>query len=317
MAEIEHVTTDTPPQTILDIIDRDGAVIIDAILSPDETLKFAEELAPLLEVASTGTDSFTGFSTTRVGALIARSSICRHLAAHPQLLAVADGLLGRFSPTVQLSLTQAVSIAPGEGAQILHRDRGLWGGHIPRRIETQLGTMIAVTDFTHANGATRVVPGSAHWDAAREPKPEEIASAEMKAGSILIYNGTVIHGGGPNSTDVPRLGVLLHYTLGWLRQQENMYLACPPDIAKDFSTELRRLLGYAQGSPVMGFYSDPSGGGHELGLSGSFVRRSRQLGRSTCRRGRCRHQNYRGEGDLTFMVAIATPSQDDRTGNCE
>lgn len=263
MAEIKHVTPQTPVDDILDIIDRDGAVIIDAILSPEETSTFAAELAPLLAVAAKGTDSFAGFSTTRVGALIARSSICRRMATHPQLLKIADGMLGKFSPTVQLSLTQAVNIAPGEGEQILHRDRGLWGGHIPRRIETQLGTMIAVTDFTFENGATRVVPGSAHWDASREPVPEEIASAEMKAGSILVYNGTVIHGGGSNKTDIPRLGVLLHYTLGWLRQQENMYLACPPDIAKNFTPELRRLLGYAQGSPVMGFYSDPNGG-HEL-----------------------------------------------------
>jgi ectoine hydroxylase-related dioxygenase (phytanoyl-CoA dioxygenase family) len=245
---------------ILETIDRDGAVIIDAILSPDETAQFAAELAPLLEAAAPGTDSFAGFSTTRVGALIARSEICRHMATHPRLLEIAQALLGKFSPMVQLSLTQAVNIAPGEGAQILHRDRGLWGGHIPRRIETQLGTMIAITDFTHENGATRVVPGSAHWAANRVPVPDEIASAEMKAGSILIYNGTVIHGGGPNATDIPRLGVLLHYTLGWLRQQENMYLSCPPEIAKQFTPELRRLLGYAQGSPVMGFYSDAKGG---------------------------------------------------------
>ena len=257
MAEIKHVTTQTPAGEIIDIIGRDGAVIIDAILSPAETAQFANELAPLLAVAAQGTDSFVGFSTTRVGALIARSSICRQMATNAQLLRIAEGLLGKFSPTIQLSLTQAVNIAPGEGEQILHRDRGLWGGHIPRRIETQLGTMIAVTDFTAENGATRVVPGSAHWDAARPPKPDEIASAEMKAGSILIYNGTVIHGGGANKTDIARLGVLLHYTLGWLRQQENMYLACPPEIAKDFTPELRRILGYAQGSPVMGFYSDP------------------------------------------------------------
>lgn len=263
MAKLEHVTTETPAEDILAIIDRDGAVIINAILSPEETQQFADELSPILKAAAPGTDSFVGFSTTRAGALIARSEICRKLATNPQLLKIAEGMLGKFSPTIQLSLTQAVNIAPGESPQILHRDRGLWGGHIPRRIETQLGTMIAVTDFTHENGATRVVPGSAHWDAAREAKPEEIASAEMKAGSILVYNGTVIHGGGPNETEIPRLGVLLHYTLGWLRQQENMYLSCPPHIAKDFTPELRRLLGYAQGSPIMGFYSEPEGG-HDI-----------------------------------------------------
>jgi len=249
MPHLTHVTTDTRSSDILEIIDRDGAVIIDAILSQDETAQFSDELAPFLKGAAQGQDSFSGFDTTRIGALIARSEICRSLATHPLLLEIANGLLGKFSPTVQLSLTQAVNIAPGEGAQILHRDRGLWGGHIPRRIETQLGTMIAVSDFTQ--------------DATREPTPDEITSADMKAGSILVYNGTVIHGGGPNSTDMPRLGVLLHYTLGWLRQQENMYLSCPPEVAKDFTPELRRLLGYAQGSPVMGFYSDPAGE-HEL-----------------------------------------------------
>lgn len=259
MSKLQHVTTDKPSAEVLEIIDRDGAVIIDAILSPAETAQFAKELAPILDEVGQGQDSFSGFSTQRAGALIARSEICRRLATHPKLVEIAEGLLGQFSPTIQLSLTQAVNIAPGEGAQILHRDRGLWGGHIPRRIETQLGTMIAVTDFTHENGATRVVPGSATWDAKREAEPHEIASAEMKAGSILVYNGTVIHGGGPNTTDTARLGVLLHYTLGWLRQQENMYLSCPPDIAKDFTPELRRLLGYAQGSPVMGFYSAPNG----------------------------------------------------------
>jgi hypothetical protein len=260
MPELTHLPPDAPTADILAVIERDGGVILDGILSPEDTQTFADELAPLLEAAAPGADSFSGFSTTRVGALIARSSICRQIAAHPALLGLAEGLLGPFSPTVQLSLTQAVNIAPGEGAQILHRDRGLWGGHIPRRIETQLGTMIAITDFTHENGATRVVPGSAQWDAKRQAEAHEIASAEMKAGSILVYNGTVIHGGGPNATDNPRLGVLLHYTLGWLRQQENMYLSCPPEIAKDFTPELRRLLGYAQGSPVMGFYSDPTGG---------------------------------------------------------
>ncbi|WP_427453244.1 phytanoyl-CoA dioxygenase family protein [Litorimonas sp. WD9-15] len=262
-ATLKHVSTDTPVSEIMEIINSDGGVIIDAILSPEEVQVFADELAPLLDKAAAGQDSFSGFSTTRVGALIARSSICRKIATNTQLLEIADAMLGPFSPTVQLSLTQAVNIAQGEGAQILHRDRGLWGGHIPRRIETQLGTMIAVTDFTHENGATRVVLGSATWDAKRQPEPHEIASAEMKAGSILVYNGTVIHGGGPNATNIPRLGVLLHYTLGWLRQQENMYLSCPPEIAKTFTPKLRRLLGYTQGSPVMGFYSDPYNSGTE------------------------------------------------------
>lgn len=240
-------------------LDADEAIIMQGFLSPADVAQFKSELAPILNVTPDGGDSFSGFKTRRAGALIARSSICRKAAVHPVLMALADHRLSPFSSGFQISLTQAVSIGAGEGGQILHRDRGLWGGHIPRRIETQLGTMIALSDFTHDNGATRIVPGSHTWDAARQPEPHEIASAEMPAGSILIYSGTVIHGGGENITDTPRLGVLLHYTLNWLRQQENQYLSCPPDIAAKFTPEIRRLLGYSQGSPVMGFYSSPTG----------------------------------------------------------
>ena len=104
---------------------------------------------------------------------------------------------------------------------------------------------------------TQAVPGSHKWDKNREPLPEEIAYAEMKAGSVFIYTGSVLHGGGTNNTDSPRLGVFLHYAPGWLRQEENQYLSCPPEIAKDFSPELRSLIGYSKGGYVLGFFSDP------------------------------------------------------------
>ena len=80
----------------------------------------------------------------------------------------------------------------------------------------------------------------------------------MSPGSVLCYNGTVLHGGGANTTqDETRVGVFLHYTLNWLRQEENQYLSCPPKHAKHLSQELRALIGYAKGGYVLGFYSDP------------------------------------------------------------
>ena len=260
MTDIVHLTPDTPLEEYTAALERDAAVICDGFLSPEKTETLKQELLPIFAEGSTGADEFTGYKTKRIGALIARSSVVREMAVNPLLLKLADAVLGPFCQSIQMHLTQAVSIGPGEGGQILHRDRGLWGGWIPRRIETQLGTMLAVTDFTHENGATRVVPGSHTWHRDREPEPHEILSADMRPGSILIYTGTVIHGGGANSTDEDRIGFLMHYTLGWLRQQENQYLSCPPDVAKEFSPELRKLIGYAQGGPVMGFYSDPAGG---------------------------------------------------------
>jgi len=83
----------------------------------------------------------------------------------------------------------------------------------------------------------------------------------MSAGSLLLYTGTVFHGGGANQTDARRLGVLLHYTLNWLRQEENQYLSCPPEVAKELAPELRALMGYTMGGFVLGFYSSPEGPG--------------------------------------------------------
>ncbi len=90
----------------------------------------------------------------------------------------------------------------------------------------------------------------------------------MSAGSVLFYNGSVLHGGGTNSTQsTNRIAVLLHYTLSWLRQEENQYLSCPPEVAKDLSPELRSLMGYTQGGPVLGFYSTPGAPGEGVELA--------------------------------------------------
>ena len=190
-----------------------------------------------------------------------RSPACRDLALDQLVNSVCSDYLAPYCDGYQMHFTQAVSIGPGEGGQDLHRDRAVWGRYVPRTIETQLSTIWAITDFTEENGATRIVPGSHHWARGRKPEAKDVCAAEMNAGSVLIYNGSVIHGGGSNQTDDARLGVLLHYTLNWLRQEENQYLSCPPELAKGLSPELRALMGYTQGGYVLGFYSDPTGPG--------------------------------------------------------
>jgi ectoine hydroxylase-related dioxygenase (phytanoyl-CoA dioxygenase family) len=261
MAELAHFHSSTHPGQVCAQLDTDGAVIVDNVVSTDDLAQLRTELDPYLHDVNHGRNDFSGFATKRVGALIARSSMCRELVMDPIVNEIASTVLGRHSDGYQLHFTQAVSIGPDESAQVLHRDRGVWGGFVPRRIETQISTIWAASDFTRDNGATLVVPGSQDWDKDRQPEPDEIAAAEMSAGSVLIYTGTVMHGGGTNVTKSQRLGVLLHYTLSWLRQEENQYLSCPPDVAKDLSPELRALIGYSQGGTVLGFYSAPVGPG--------------------------------------------------------
>jgi hypothetical protein len=263
MAQIEHLSPDCSVADILAVLDRDGGVIVDTLLSADQLAQLNAELAPFIDAGDTGRDEFGGYRTKRIGALMARSAACGELALNPLVNAACAAFLGPFCDSYQLHFTQAVSIGPGETGQLLHRDRGVWGGHVPRAIETQFSTIWAANDFTHENGATRLVPGSHRWDSKRKPLPEEIASAEMKAGSVLLYTGTVIHAGGANDTRTNRIGVLLHYTLGWLRQEENQYLSCPAEVAKALSPELRALMGYTKGGFTLGFFSEPTGPGQQ------------------------------------------------------
>ena len=257
MGEVKHVSIDTPIEEILQILDDDAGLIIDNFLDEDALERIKNDLKPFLEVTKNGQDEFTGFETKRVGALMARSKTCQDLALDPLINQMAESFLGPHCESYQLHFTSAIQIGPGESSQILHRDRGVWGGYIPRKIETQFSTVWAINDFTKENGATQVVPGSHKWHKDREPLPEEIAYAEMKAGSVFIYTGSVLHGGGTNVTEQPRLGVFLHYAPSWLRQEENQYLSCPPEVAKNFSPELRSLIGYSKGGYVLGFFTDP------------------------------------------------------------
>lgn len=267
MAELTTLPSSVSADDICEILDRDAGVIVKDVLDANQLARIQSELGPYLSQTADGTNDFTGHQTKRIGALIARSEMCRELALDPVVNGTCAQFLEPYAKGYQLHFTQAISIGPGETAQPLHRDRGLWGGQIPRRIETQLSTIWAITPFTKENGATLVVPGSHKWDKDREAKPHEIAYAEMSPGSVLIYTGTVIHGGGANATQDRRLGVLIHYALNWLRQEENQYLSCPPDIAATLSPKLRELIGYSQGGPLLGFYSTPGAPGQGVELA--------------------------------------------------
>jgi hypothetical protein len=264
-AQLERVQSDCSADDVVELLHRDGAVIIERYADPATIDQIRTEMHPYLEACPAGRDRFVGLDTTRAGAVMARSRASHGLVLDPMLNEACATFLAPHAEGYQLHLTQVASIGPGEGEQPLHRDRGVWGGHVPRSIETQFSTIWALTDFTEGNGATRVVPGSHLWEDDREPQPHEITCADMEATSVLVYSGSVLHGGGRNDTERRREGLLLHNTLNWLRQEENQYLVCPPHIAQHFSPELRALIGY-RSSYGMGFFSHPfpPGEGAEL-----------------------------------------------------
>lgn len=255
---IRRLGRDAAVEDVVAILRADGACIVENRLSTDQVAALRASLEPLMATAQTGRDEFHGVETKRIGALLAHSAEVRDLAVDRLVIDVTEAFLGPWTHKVQLMLTQLIAIGPSETVQAFHRDRLAWGGFIPREIEPQLNTMWALTDFTAENGATRVVPGSAVWDSERAATDDEWCQAEMLAGSVMLFTGSVIHSGGANRTDEVRMGLNMDYCLDWLRQEENQYLTCPPEIAKDFSQELADLVGYTGGGFALGYWSDPN-----------------------------------------------------------
>ncbi len=261
MVALQTLPRDATTDEVMAAMETDGACIVEGLLSDTDVDQTMLEVMPSVEHREVGRDNFTGKQTRRTGALVARSPACREIVINKRALDYANSFLLRFADRVILHLTQTIYIGPNQGAQLLHRDRLAWGKFLPREIEPQFNTIWALTDFTAENGATRVVPGSHKWEWRQEPEPEQICQAEMSKGSVLLYSGSVIHSGGENRTEESRMGLNMTYCLGWLRQEENQYLSCPPHVAKDLPFELQELLGYTQGNYALGYYSDPDGTG--------------------------------------------------------
>jgi ectoine hydroxylase-related dioxygenase (phytanoyl-CoA dioxygenase family) len=256
MTELVRLPADSPKERLLEVIRRDGALILEDVLSPNEVDQALAELMPYVEATKIGADGFVGKKTTRTGALIARSPATRDLVMNPTVIESAKEFLGPFCERIQLHLTQVIRIQPGQEAQLVHRDRWAWGTHL-KHLEPQFNTIWALTDFTRENGATQVIPGSLEWPDNRQLDPSEIRYAEMRKGSVLVYSGGVFHGGGANSSQADRIGINITYTLGWLRQEENQYLSCPPEVARDLPKELQDLIGYTLGNYALGYFTPP------------------------------------------------------------
>jgi hypothetical protein len=257
-AAVRTLGAETAPADIADVLREDGCVIISDLASSEMMDQVAAELEPYVAATSAGDDEFLGHSTRRTGALIARSPSARSLVAQPTILDTLDRVLGDHGSTFQIDLTQLVDIGPNEPAQMLHRDQWSFDHYpFPVGFEAEISTMWAVTEFTEAMGATRVVVGSHQWE--DEPSavdPALTTGAVMTKGSVLLYVGSIFHGGGANTSDVHRIGINVGYSLGWLRQEENQYLACPPEIARTLPEGLLRLMGYQRGSFGLGYVDD-------------------------------------------------------------
>jgi ectoine hydroxylase-related dioxygenase (phytanoyl-CoA dioxygenase family) len=258
VGDLQHLSPTASADDVVSVLRSDGAVVIDDLADPSVLDRLEAELAPFLEATPHGVEDFAGRSTRRTGALAARCPASHTLLQHPLVLE-STRLLLEGATTFHVHLTQAIAIGPGQPAQPIHRDQWAFDFFpFPEGYDVQLNTIWALTEFTEANGATRVVPGSNRGDVDRLGSfaPDDTVPAEMSRGSVLVYSGSVHHGGGANTTDEVRVGINLTYARSWLRQEENQYLAVPLEVARTLDDDLLRLLGFTVGAYALGYVGD-------------------------------------------------------------
>ncbi|MDH3691431.1 MAG: phytanoyl-CoA dioxygenase family protein [Gammaproteobacteria bacterium] len=241
-----------PSDEICGSISADGFAIIENAIDTATLAALKSDLGPYLSDAHEGHDRFFGQRTKRFGSLIEKSQTVQKLLMHPLVLSIADHVLLPYCANYHIHYTGVMQLQPGEKAQVIHRDTGVFPFANPSPPLT-VATMWAINDFTAENGGTLMVPGSHLWNDDRVPMKKELNPTTMAAGSVLVYVGNVLHGGGANNSDDARLGVALHYGLGWLRQEENQYLAVPPEQARNLPDGIQELMGYRLGAPSLGF----------------------------------------------------------------
>lgn len=224
-------------------LDRDGCTIVrDAfdVEMADALHADIDRLERDLDI-QVGGNGFEGRATTRVYNLLALGELYAQIPVHPVVLPLMHHLLG---PGCLVSSLSAITIHPGEIAQPIHADDQVMPVSKPHRPLTA-NSMWALTDFTEANGATRIIPGSHLAD--HSPvygQHYDSVPAEMPRGSILVWDGGLWHGGGANATDSKRRGIAMNYCAGFIRQQENQQLGIPLDVLRGFSPTLQELCGF-------------------------------------------------------------------------
>jgi hypothetical protein len=222
-----------------------GFVIIENLVSTEMADSLQECLADAFN--PTGRNNFEGYKTQRLYSMLGKTRRFDPLVEHPRILAVLDALL---MPNYLVSMAQAIKIHPGESAQPLHHDDAFYPMPRPRKA-LSLATIWALDEFTATNGATAAVPKS-HLTADNEPAMAEAIPIVMPKGSVVLFLGTLWHGGGENRSQATRTAFTAQYCEPWLRTQENMSLAVTADQARECSEPLQRMLGYSIHPPFVG-----------------------------------------------------------------
>jgi len=257
MATIPVVNSDADVDTIAKHLETEGCVVIERLASERLLGEIESQLEPRLREVNTINTEFSGLKTKRFNGILSQVPAAQALALHPLILASVERMLLPYCARVQLNYDGIMHLMPGETAQPLHRDGNIYPLRHPAPAYI-IACMWAQTDFTVENGGTCLIPGSHLWEQEREAERDQVINTVMPRGSVVMYVDGAIHGAGENRSNGPRTGLSLQYNLAWLRQELNMYLTYPPEVAKQFPDALQRLIGYDLAGPYLGFIEEGS-----------------------------------------------------------
>ena len=230
-------------------LEDQGYCVIRGLISRSSIERVASELDAEFARTPFCRGPFYGETTKRFGRVLARSRSAAALVMQPMLLSLAHRILDPWCDTIQLNVAQAIEIYPGALAQFPHRDQDMWRG--VGAFEHLVNVIWPLTSFTAQNGATLLWPDT-HGARAAEPCGCEAVAAQAEPGDAIVFLGSTLHGAGANLSNSTRRGIVIGYSLGWLRSYENQSLAYPPTIAKHFPPDLAALVGYCQHRPNLG-----------------------------------------------------------------
>ena len=242
-------------------LQRNGYIIFkDALNANDaELARLSKTSEDLLSASpSFGRNAFEGLKTKRLSGLVGKSRVYDKVLMNERVENIASYFL---FPNYLLSIAQLSQIFPGSKRQPLHRDSGRYSflaeSALPRAHPLQISVVWAITDFTAENGATLVIPGSQRWDAQRRVQAKDkVVPIEMKAGSCVVFLGTLLHGGGANEGRTPRIGLVMNFVQPWLRTQENHFLAVPFDVVPSIPKKIQKWMGYSIHPPNYGMANE-------------------------------------------------------------
>lgn len=268
------------PTNIMASLDHHGYCILEHYLTHQDLLRLRHDFKTLLPSTPTGRNRFEGSKTQRCYSLFQKTRALDHIVTDPLLLRILEQVFG--TEHCLLSSTVGINIGTDEEAQVPHRDDGKYP--VPRvqqkGPELVMNMIIAIDAFTQENGGTVLYEGSHRWqyegennyatknvlenthekvkgvkdmDAIKQLKTAIPIQCEMPAGSIMLYRGSLLHGGGANRSKESRLGILIEWVQAWLRPQETHLLAVDRKIIATLPVKLQEMLGWTVTPPFIGY----------------------------------------------------------------